>query len=242
MTKTPEAPGLKRLGSKVKVSSSDETPKKSSVPVVLLDVEQGDIVKRYNEAKEAADRAAETMNELRPQIVEAAKEHIFENNCAPGCLNPLTSVKLQELLENPNDPESEPVRGELIRVSFTSRYNTADAEFVDAMFKQFKGRKRNINDYVTETLTASFDSTVWLDEDGNFNQAVYDKFRIAIEKVAKELDLKDAEGRVKSPLTTKRTVQVKEAFHQRRFTDFSVEENHSLSDALPNTIQCVPVR
>lgn len=242
------APGLNRLGA-VKTNEVETPAKKGEIPVVKID---GDTCKRFNEAKKAIKDAEGVINELQGVIHEQAKQAIFAHNCDPNCLQALTSVKLQDQSYDEEDEEKKnPIPGEVTRVSFTSRYNNCDTEQVDAAFGSFdpvpdgKGGKvhRDINDYVVETIAAKFDDSVFMDADGNFDLVAYNKFRLAIEKVAKELGMVDAEtGKVKSPLGTKRVLKVKPDFHDRRFRDFNEEENFTLTNVLPNTIQCAPVR
>lgn len=231
----PPAPSLKRLGANVKVTSTAETKKKDEIPVVKV---EGDMMKRFNEAKKQVKDAEAVIAELQPHVHQYAMEKIFEHNCAPNCLKQLTSVKLQDYTVDEDTQEE--TAGEVTRVSFTSRYNSCDAEQVDAAFAEFSGR--DINEYVAETLKATFDDKVFLDADGNFDKKVYDKFRTAIERVARELGLKNDDGTVKSPLNTRRVLITKPDFHERRFRDFDAEENFTLAKVLPNTIQCTPAR
>jgi hypothetical protein len=241
------APGLSRLASNVKVNETETSTKKDEIPIVQM---EGDTCKRFNEAKKAIKDAEAVIKELEKVVHEQAMTAIFAHNCDPNCLQPLTSVKLQDVEV---DEEDETIRkpGEVTRVSFTSRYNNCDTAQVDATFANFapvpdgKGGKvhRDINEYVVETIAAKFDDSVFMDAEGNFDLTAYNKFRMAIEKVAKELGMVDAEsGKVKSPLGTKRVLKVKPDFHERRFRDFNEDENFTLASVLPNTIQCAPVR
>jgi hypothetical protein len=236
----PPAPGLNRLSATVKVTVQALAQKTGEIPIVRF---QGETMKQYNEAVAAEKEAQSIIKELKPVIHQAAMQHIFSHNCSPSCLQAMTSVKLQDVKIDEAKDEDDLERfilGEVTRVSFTSAYNNCNAEQVENTFQQMKGR--NVNDYVAETLQATFDDKVFLDADGNFNQKIYDKFRVAVEKVARELDLKNADGSVNSPLKTKRVLIVKSDFHEKRFKDFDVEENFTLTKVLPNTIQCVPVR
>lgn len=232
----PPARGLNRISDRVKVNETDSKPKSDEIPVVQI---EGDICKRFNEAKKQIKDAEGVIKELEGTIHQRAMERIFAHNCATDCLKPLTSVKLQDITV---DEEDEEVRtpGEVTRVSFTSRYNNCDTAQVDAAFQEFPGR--DINDYVVETIAAKFDDSVFMDADGNFDLTAYNKFRLAIEKVAKDLGMVDGEGKVKSPLGTKRVLKTKPDFHERRFKDFDEEENFTLAKVLPNTIQCAAVR
>lgn len=241
------APGLSRLASNVKVNDTETTTKKDEIPVVQL---EGDTCKRFNEAKKQIKDAEAVINELQKIVHSHAMTAIFAHNCDPNCLQPLTSVKLQDI-EVDEEDGTKRTPGEVTRVSFTARYNNCDTAQVDATFSNFapvsdgKGGKvhRDINEYVVETIAAKFDDSVFMDAEGNFDLAAYNKFRLAIEKVAKDLGMIDAEtGKVKSPLGTKRVLKVKPDFHERRFRDFNEDENFTLANVLPNTIQCAPVR
>lgn len=232
----PAPKGLSRLGEKVKVNETAEAPKKDEIPVVQI---EGDTCKRYNEAQKQIKDAEAVIAELKSIIHEQAMTSIFAHNCVPNCLKPITSVKLQDVKV---DEEDESIRepGEVTRVSFTSRYNNCDTEQVDNAFQTFSGR--DINNYVVETIAAKFDDSVFMDAEGNFDLMAYNKFRLAIEKVAKDLGMVGEDGKVKSPLGTKRVLKTKPDFHERRFKDFNEEENFTLAKVLPNTIQCAAVR
>jgi hypothetical protein len=233
-------PVLNRIGSSVKVTQADEPAKKGDIPIIQV---EGDTMKRFNEAKARIKDAEDVIKELEPVVKQTAMQHIFTNNCREDCLNPLTSVKLQDLEVDEELPKNDPNRlkpGEITRVSFTAKYNSCNTEQVEMVIGGMKGR--NVNEYVTETLAATFDDSVFLDGDGNFDKTIYNKFRVAIERVATELGLKNPDGTVNTPLKTKRVLVTKEDFHERRFKDFDVEENFLLAKVLPNTIQCAPVR
>jgi hypothetical protein len=243
----PPAPGLSRLASNVKVNDTETTTKKDEIPVIQL---EGDTCKRFNEAKKQIKDAEAVIKELEKIVHSEAMTAIFAHNCDRNCLQPLTSVKLQDI-EVDEEDKTKITPGEVTRVSFTARYNNCDTEQVDATFSNFppvpdgKGGKvhRDINNYVVQTIAAKFDDSVFMDAEGNFDLVAYNKFRLAIEKVAKDLGMIDAEtGKVKSPLGTKRVLKVKPDFHERRFRDFNEDENFTLANVLPNTIQCAPVR
>jgi hypothetical protein len=229
--------GLNRIGEKVKVNEVAAAPKKDEIPIIQI---EGDTCKRFNEAKKQIKDAEATINELEGVMHERAMEKIFAHNCAPDCLQPITSVKIQDVAVDEDD-ETIRTPGEVTRVSFTARYNNCDTAQVDAAFQAFAGR--DINNYVVETIAAKFDDSVFMDADGNFDLVAYNKFRIAIEKVAKDLGMIDkVTGIVKSPLGTKRVLKTKPDFHEKRFKDFDEEENFTLAKVLPNTIQCAAVR
>lgn len=234
----PAPKGLNRL-TDVQYDAAPETKKKDEIPLYHLD---GDIVKQLNTARAAKKEAEETCKLLEPQVKEEAMRVIFDENCAPETFSPITSVKIQDM-EWPTDEDCKAGRkdqkpGEVCRVSFTSKYNACDAAQLEAVFEGFKGR--DINDFVTETMDASFDSAVFLDKNGDFRKDVFDAMRDAVAGVVKKFDIKGDDGQPFKALTCKRVVIPKPDFHERRWKDFNCQENHLLSKVLPNTIQIVP--
>lgn len=178
-------------------------------------------VEIYNDAAAAKKKADAEMKEMRPKLAEPGSlgiQALFEENCAHP-LEPITSVKLTD------------ASGAVCRMSFTARYGAAEAEQVSAVFD---ATGQDINEYVVETVAAKFDNAVFLDAEGNFDKNVYDKFRIAIGKVAKELG-------VVCPLATTKVVVVKPDFHERRWKDFTVAQQKEISAVLPNTVSLTPV-
>jgi hypothetical protein len=239
-------PGLSRLDD---ITATEAPDKALSTEIQAIRLE-GTTVEEYNRAVAAKKIAEETITKLRPTLEQEGIGAVLNFNCAPECLTQVTSVKIQDVKEvlDPKDQTKTrkiKVNGEVIRLSFTSRYNTCDTEQVDAAFDTFQGR--DINTYVVETLVASFDSGVFLDEKGNFDREVFSKYRDAIAKVTAELapknqQLQNPDGSPKTVLTTKKVLKVKDDFHKRRFKDFSLEENATLVRVLPNTVQLVPQR
>lgn len=245
-TVEPPPARLNRLDDITATEASDSAPK-TEIEIIKI---EGTTVEEYNRAVAAQKTAEETIKKLRPTLINEGVGAILDFNCEPTCANQVTSVKMQDIKEipDPKDPTKQrmiKVAGEIIRLSFTSRYNGCDTEQVDAAFDTFQGR--DINQYVVETLAASFDSSIFLDEKGNFDRAVFLKYRDAIAKVTAELapknkQLQNPDGSTKTVLSTKKVLQVKEDFHTRRFKDFSRDENVTLTRVLPNTVQLVPQR
>ena len=236
--KAPAPKGLNRLTG-VEYDAAPATQKKDEIPLYHLD---GDTVKQLNAARAAKKEAENTCKLLEPQVRQEAMRVIFDENCSPETFSPLTSVKIQDM-EWPTEEDLEAGRkeqkpGEVCRVSFTSKYNSCDAEQLEAIFDRFKGR--DINDYVTETMEASFDSKVFLDANGDFRKDVFEAMRDAVAGVVKKFGVKGEDNQPFKALTCKRVVIPKPDFHDRRRTDFNCEENHLLTKALPNTIQIVP--
>lgn len=236
--KRPAAPPtLDRLN----VVTNESPVKKSSgtLGVILLTSEKGDIVKRYNEAKKLMQDNEAIVKELEPTIKSAGMSGIFRHNCADTTVEPIASVKVQDVLEDLEKPGEE-IKGELCRVTFQARYNNCDSAVVEAAFADFK--ERNINDYVATVVEASFDNRIWLNKDGSMNVEAYKKVTAAVAKVASELGFVDESGAATTPLRTVKKVRPLEDFHQRRFLDFTAKENVTLYQILPNTVSATPLR
>jgi len=190
----------------------------------ILTIEiSGTDVRDYNNAVAEKKAAEELMKELAPLLKEEALVEILPRNCADPA-SPISSVVLVD------------DRGESVRVSFTSKYNNTDPLVVEETFAAIEKTHPSIdiNDYVVETLSAKFDSKVFLDTNGNFSKQIYERFRNAIETVANEL-------KVENPLSTEKVVIPKPDFHQRRWKDFTATQQVPLTTALPNTVTLTPI-
>ncbi len=206
---------------KTKVKTNDtSSKKKSDVAVYAVD---GDIVSLYNDAVRRQKEAEAEAKELKPELEEAAQAKLFEHNIY-NPTNPSPSIKLED------------AEGEKILYTFQSRYSAADSDVVCDAWDEVCGDKEvDINEYVQETITATFDSSVFQDENGDFSEERYKKFNSAIERAAKALG-------VENPLGTKKVVKPKKHFHADRWLVFpSPEQQTRLTEALPNTRSFKPV-
>ncbi len=207
------------------VKTNEEKPKsKSDIPIIHV---EGDLIKRYNDTKKTMDEAEAALKEMRPTVLDDALPAIYAHNCDPNCLKPISSVKLE-------DDE-----GELACVQCQNSYSAVDPEPVEALFEKLGV---DINEYVAEKLVAKFDSSVFTDGDGNFDKKIYEKFRVAIEKAAFELKLRNTDGTLRNPLSTARVVMPRPTFHERRFKDFPEGRQADLSEVLPNKCLIKPER
>lgn len=211
---------LKKL--KVKMTAAVAS-KPGDIPTVTI---EGDLVKQYNKADAQMKAAKAVMDDLRPEILELGTTEIFKRS-TDDPKNPTCTVKLQ-------DEEAE-----VLRVQFTSKYGkVADVEAAEELFEELTdadGKPVDINDFLQETVAAKFNCDVFNDTDGKFQQKVYDKFRMAIEKVARELG-------VPCPLETEKVVAVLPSLHEKRWSTFpDPAVQVRLSQVCPNTTQIVPV-
>lgn len=190
----------------------------------ILTIEiSGTDVRDYNNAVAEKKAAEEVMKELAPLLKEEALVEILPRNCA----EPNTPISSVILVDD---------RGDSVRVSFTSKYNSTDPLVVEETFAAIEkvNPACDINDYVVETLSAKFDSKVFLDKEGNFSRVIYERFRNAIEAVAEQL-------KVENPLTTEKVLIPKPDFHERRWKEFTATQQVPLTTALPNTITLTPI-
>ena len=88
------------------------------------------------------------------------------------------------------------------------------------------------NDHVQFTVKAAFNSDVFL-KDGEFNEAIYEAFKKAIDATAAALN-------VASPLSSKKLLSPKPDFHQKRWSTFDARQNELICRTMPNTITLTP--
>lgn len=213
---------LKKLKIKLPVGGRVEKAKMPIVDIV------GDVVKQYNAASAAKKAAEDVMEDLRPEIVEVGVGAVLENNVgAPG--NPVASAKLVD------------ETGASTMVSFTAKYSAlgdaSKVENLENFFSSLDGdvMDSDINHYVQETLLAKFDCKVFLDQVGVFSKLKYDKYRLAIERVAREL----ADP---CPLEVSKVLVPLEGFHEKRWAAFpDVELQKQLAEVLPNVVTVKPI-
>lgn len=214
---------FKSLPTNLKVKQP--TGSKSEIEVLPVD---GVEVAQFCLAAEQEKAAKAAKTELRPQMLATALPHIFKTNCAAKTAKELVkSVKIQD------------TTGSVVRVTFKSVYPPVDKTAAIGLFEEInEGRKASggpfadladLGKYATETLVASFNSDAFLDTNGDFDVAKYNKYREAIERVAKQLGQE-------CPLESKDVVRVKDTFDGQRWTDFNVDENTRLSEVFTNTV------
>jgi len=206
---------------KANVNVQETAAPKSDIPVINI---PGTLVSRFNAADAKAKDAKAALDEVRPEIVSAALCRLLKHN-VENPTSTIDSIKLED------------TTGSQVRMSFTSKYKQCDGEAADAAFNalnaQYPDLNADINDFAQETVAASFDNKVFLDSNGNFDEAIFAAFSEAMATVAKRFNKAN-------PLSTKKVVLPKDSFHTARWTKFAnVEQQKALCEALPNTIQVV---
>ncbi len=188
----------------------------------------GDVVTRYNEARDQMDKAEEVINELKPTLIEAGLEAVFNHNHehAGDSKSMVSSVNL-------SDAKS----GEACMFSWTRKNSANDPKQVEAEFKLLRmvdGKKADINQFCGFELVPKFDGGVFM-EDGKFSKSRYEAFVKAIKAVA---DL----FQIESPLSFEQKLAPKPEFHDKRFEVFDVEANLAIQTVLPTQCNLKPVR
>lgn len=203
---------LKRVSSTLPAAT---TAKKNSHPVKLI---EGDSVRRYNAAYAASKEAEGILKLLRPEVEEIGLSFLTETNLK-NPTNQVGTIKIKD------------ASGAEIRVTSQDKYSAVDADGVSSLFENTL--KRDVNNYFTETIKASFDNSFFL-KDGEFDQAAFDALKIAVETVAKTL------GKA-NPLTSKTVVSPKPGFHEKRYVDFNAAQNVVISSLVRNTVTMTPL-
>jgi hypothetical protein len=178
------------------------------------------LLTEFNKARAAYKLAESQMKELEPSVKEAGVREWIKVNSANAPGEPITSIKLVDL------------NGSETRLTGMDKYPIADPEPVEALFDDVL--KADANDFVQFTLKASFDSKVFLNKNGNFDQRIYDAFKVAIDATAKKLG-------VASPLSTVKVLSPKPDFHKSRWEKFNVVQQSQIFKVLPNTITLTPL-
>jgi len=213
-------------------------PKKSGKVIPLVPI-VGDKVARYNEAYRTAKNAEQVMTTISAELVEAGVTAVFTNNCkfANDPKAQLSSVKLYDVEDDkepaPEDADSVPA----LMVTWTTKAKKMDSAQVNATLTAMvdvDGKKVNANDFVVMGVVASFDTKVFLGADGKFDQARYDAFMDAIDKVAKKL-------KVPCPLECSKAMMVTSNCHTQRFQKLTLEDNLAMQRVIPTTVSLEPV-
>lgn len=217
---------------RTQIAETKPATKKEERP--LFKLADKDIVLRFNKAAADLKDAKAVVDELRVKILAKGTEHFYQHNID----HPTAPVKTVELTD---------ATGSTLRLTSQAKYSAADANAVEALFENFASKypdtKIDVNDYVQETCSASFDNSIFNDADGRFSDRIYNVFAEAIEKVTKDLIAKKvlAAG-TPSPLKTTKKVVPLSSFDEARYVIFpTVKDQTSILEVLPNTITLTPV-
>lgn len=198
---------------------------KTTIPSIVV---EGDVVTRYNEARDQVDKATEVMNELKPVLTEAGLLAVFEHNSehADSSKEQISSVNL-------TDEETK----EVCMFSWTRKDLKNNPKQVEAEFNRLRtmeGKKANVNDYAAFEVAARFDTSVFMVND-KFNAQRYEAFMTAMALVAEQFG-------VENPLSCGKVLVPKPDFHDKRWQVFDVESNLAIHAVLPTQTNLKPIR
>jgi hypothetical protein len=237
---------LKRLTSVAETAAPSKS--KDETPLAKI---AGRSVSRFIKATAEYKAAEATQKEERAKLLKLGLAALFEFNVT-NPTNPATSIQLMQ--ENEKIGEGEPVAGdgEVVRLTFQNRYSAADADTADNLFadllegynKENPKGKKSINDFMQETVTAGFDSSVFMTgEKKEFNQKIFDAYLAGITKVTEDLVKRGLlPAGTKVPLATTKKVLPLANFHADRWTVFPAAElQEQLHDVVSTTVTLTPV-
>lgn len=241
---------LKRLST---IAETAPAAKSGEAPVIKI---PGRSVARFVEATAELKEQEAIQKEERAKLLKKAMAELFAYNVA-NPTNPATSIQLMQDQGKDeatgDDKDALPGDGNVVRLTFQNRYSACDASTADSLFEDLlapsnkdraKGEKLSINNFMQETVSASFDSKVFnTGENGEFNQRVFDVYQKAIELATADLIKKKMlpEG-TKVPLAVGKKVLPLGNFHAERWTSFpSVGMQEQLFEVVANTVTLTPV-
>ena len=211
----------------VKTSGAAPTKKNSEIPIYAPpeELRLGEYVQAVKNLREAQ----RVVGELEPPIKAAGVHQVLMSNTAhPDA--PIATVRL--VIQ-----EGDEVRE--VRVSFTSKYSSPNAEAADELFK---GLGADINDFIQQAVGAKFDADVFISrvgkDSGEFSKPIYDAYRKPLEKITAELISRGylPEG-TKCPLDTFPVVVVRKDFHARRWARFpKVGDQERIAEVVKNVV------
>lgn len=227
MNKTTRSSVKKRSVTGLGLPTVEKAKKKSTVPTKGL---EGDQVRRLTEALLQIKAAEAVVNELKPDLLQEGIEYVFEHNVEHGGQTKelISSVKLFDVEADPNEEGSD-----ALMVSVQKKVGVLNKDVVNEALTRMTrtdGKKADANDYVQFAVKASFDTSVFNDEEGNFDKDRYKKVMEALTDVSAELG-------VENPLSCHEIMTTRGDFHEKRWTDFTLEDNLILqSDVIPCTV------
>jgi hypothetical protein len=207
------------------------------IPVIEL---EGDVVQRFNEAKDQIAKAEQVIEALTPDLIERGLRAVFKHNIARSgnTDEQISSVRLRDVAEK---PVKEAEKVETVLFSWTRKNKKCNSKNVETFFRELAllpttGPKIVRSNYADWAVVSEFNTDVFLDpKTGKFSQERYDAFVKALNEVSEKL-------KVVNPLSTSKVMMPAADFHTRRFKDFNLETNIALTGVLPTTVQLEPER
>ena len=184
------------------------------MPSVLL---KGSLVNNFVRSINAAKEATATANKAKEALREVADRAYFERVCEDR-----RTIPSIELVDS---------TGAVATYTSQNKYSLTDVDTVNKLFKELH---RKADNYCVEVVSASFDSSLLMGEDGTLNVDLFEAYFDAIDAVANRF-------KVKNPLVSTTAVKVKPDFHEKRSSEFTASQNLSISGTLSNTVTLTAV-
>lgn len=210
---------LKRL----KIKAVKTPGSKSDIPTLLV---EGELVSQYLAADKQKKEADDVMKTIKPELVEAGVREILRANVRDP-QHPTPTFRVED------------EKGEVVQVQFTKSYSAvADVAAAELLFGDLKlptGAAADINDFAQEVIVVELDNKAFYDAEGNYLPKVYTALRDALQAAADKLG-------IDCPLSARKQIVPKEAFHTERFTAFpTLAVQEKLTAVFTNTVRVVPV-
>lgn len=190
---------------------------KGGSPVATLTLSESRAVRRYNLAVAAVKRAEKAVKLFKEEIAPKAQAELFRLN-VEAKLDKFKSIKVVDS------------SSAAVRVTMQDRYSVIQPAIVPQVEALFDEIHLDINDFVMETTTPVFDTSVLLKADGTLDQPLYNAMRDAI-KIA----IEEIRPGTKVPLEVSKVVTVKSDFNTKRFEKLDVEQNKKVSELITCT-------
>jgi hypothetical protein len=175
---------------------------------------------------------------VAPDLIERGLRAVFKHNIARSgnTDEQISSVRLQDKAEKPDKAAKEEEKVETALFTWTRKNTKCNSKNVETFFRELallpaEGPKIVRSNYADWAVVSEFNTDVFIDpKTGKFSQERYEAFVKALEGVSQKLD-------VVNPLSTSKVMVAVADFHTRRFKDFNLETNVTLTQVLPTTVK-----
>lgn len=220
----------KTLSKKRSVTDIDlpEVPKNKKASTVPVRSLEGDQIRRYTEALRQIEDANAVIAELKPDLIQEGVEYVFGHNVNHGG-DTKTLISSVKFCDKDQDTLTEGAQS--LMVSTQKKTTALDAKLVNetlVSMRRADGKPVVADDYVEYAVKASFDTTIFNGADG-FSKERYAKIMEALNDVSEELG-------VDNPLSCHKVMSPKGDWYERRWVDFSLEQNLQLQEVIPCVI------
>lgn len=199
---------------------SDKSVEKLSV-IIGSEEDPSTDVKEYNHAAAQEKAWAKIMEVKKPKLTARALEAMYAHNTE----HPAEAVKTVCLSDS---------TGAACNVSLKDTYAKASHDPAEAIAALRLLGKADPNQYIAERVVVGFDTSIFYNEDGSIKRSLYLDMMNAIQAVATNYG-------VESPFTSKKVVSTKPDFGDKRWTDFTEEQQPMVTKSFPATVSVTPI-